>query len=66
MRLIIMVARYHIGESLLPSIRQFLQLIDAESMMEARGFTPKVRAVEISWILILMLRFLTSLVLRSS
>ncbi|KAI0684562.1 hypothetical protein BC835DRAFT_1409127 [Cytidiella melzeri] len=33
--------RYHVGESLLPSIRAFLQFIDAEDTICAHGFTPK-------------------------
>ncbi|KAI0338616.1 FAD/NAD-P-binding domain-containing protein [Trametopsis cervina] len=33
--------RYHIGESLLPSIRAFLQFIEAEDRIKAHGFTPK-------------------------
>ncbi|KAI0084352.1 FAD/NAD-binding domain-containing protein [Irpex rosettiformis] len=33
--------RYHIGESLLPSIRAFLQFIDAEETVGSHGFTPK-------------------------
>ncbi|TCD66634.1 hypothetical protein EIP91_001101 [Steccherinum ochraceum] len=33
--------RYHIGESLLPSVRQFLTLIDAEDLIASHGFTPK-------------------------
>ncbi|KAI0790174.1 hypothetical protein BC629DRAFT_1440019 [Irpex lacteus] len=33
--------RYHIGESLLPSIRAFLQFIDAEETIRAHGFTVK-------------------------
>ncbi|THH14914.1 hypothetical protein EW146_g5488 [Bondarzewia mesenterica] len=33
--------RYHIGESLLPSIHQFLSLINADEIMSLHGFTPK-------------------------
>ncbi|ETW79545.1 putative halogenase [Heterobasidion irregulare TC 32-1] len=33
--------RYHIGESLLPSIHQFLALIDANDLLSSHGFTPK-------------------------
>ncbi|KIJ58602.1 hypothetical protein HYDPIDRAFT_176510 [Hydnomerulius pinastri MD-312] len=33
--------RYHIGESLLPSVRHFLKLIDAECLVAAHGFTAK-------------------------
>ncbi|KAH7886566.1 putative halogenase [Phlebopus sp. FC_14] len=33
--------RYHIGESLLPSVRHFLKFIDAERLVVAHGFTPK-------------------------
>lgn len=35
--------RYHIGESLLPSIQPFLQFIDATDKVKARRFCPKVR-----------------------
>jgi len=34
--------RYHIGESMLPSMRHFLRYIDLEDQFEAHGFTPKV------------------------
>jgi hypothetical protein len=34
--------RYHIGESLLPSMREFLQFIDAYDKFEAHGFRHKV------------------------
>jgi 2-polyprenyl-6-methoxyphenol hydroxylase-like FAD-dependent oxidoreductase len=37
--------RYHIGESLLPSARQFLGLIDAAHLIEDHGFTFKPGAV---------------------
>ncbi|KAJ7592018.1 hypothetical protein C8J56DRAFT_1013503 [Mycena floridula] len=33
--------RYHIGESMLPSVRPFLRFIDAESKVAAHGFTVK-------------------------
>ncbi|KAH7904414.1 putative halogenase [Hygrophoropsis aurantiaca] len=33
--------RYHIGESLLPSVRPFLRFIDAEDMVLNHGFTAK-------------------------
>ncbi|KAH8101529.1 FAD/NAD-P-binding domain-containing protein [Cristinia sonorae] len=33
--------RYHIGESLVPSVKQFLTLIDAEEIVSAHGFTDK-------------------------
>lgn len=33
--------RYHIGESLLPSIRAFLNFIDAEDIVNSHGFTRK-------------------------
>lgn len=36
------ITRYHIGESLLPSIRTFLQFIDAEETIVSHGFTVKV------------------------
>jgi flavin-dependent dehydrogenase len=34
--------RYHVGESMLPSMRHFLRYIDLEDQFEAHGFTPKV------------------------
>lgn len=34
--------RYHIGESMLPSIRHFLQLIDLDLTFDAYGFQKKV------------------------
>jgi flavin-dependent dehydrogenase len=34
--------RYHIGESLLPSTRQFMSLIDAVHLIEDHGFAVKV------------------------
>ncbi|OBZ69446.1 Tryptophan 2-halogenase [Grifola frondosa] len=33
--------RYHIGESLLPSVRPFLKFIDAENLVATHGFTTK-------------------------
>ncbi|KZS94789.1 FAD/NAD(P)-binding domain-containing protein [Sistotremastrum niveocremeum HHB9708] len=33
--------RYHIGESMLPSLRTFLSFIDCDEKMGAHGFTPK-------------------------
>ncbi|KAF9032162.1 FAD/NAD(P)-binding domain-containing protein [Hymenopellis radicata] len=33
--------RYHIGESMLPSLRPFLRYIDADNKVAAHGFTPK-------------------------
>jgi hypothetical protein len=35
--------RYHIGESMLPSIRPFMRFIDAEEKVSSHGFTFKVR-----------------------
>lgn len=40
--------RYHIGESMLASIRHFLRFIDLEKTFDAYGFCKKVRQVE--WI----------------
>ena len=37
------VYRYHIGESMLPSCRQFLKLIDLDETVKNFGFCPKVR-----------------------
>jgi len=36
--------RYHIGESLLPSIRPLLQFVGAEKKIMEHGFAPKVGA----------------------
>lgn len=36
------LCRYHIGESLLPSARQYLAMIGAEEIIENYGFTSKV------------------------
>ncbi|KZT41684.1 FAD/NAD(P)-binding domain-containing protein [Sistotremastrum suecicum HHB10207 ss-3] len=33
--------RYHVGESMLPSLRTFLSFIDCDEKMGAHGFTPK-------------------------
>ncbi len=35
--------RYHIGESMLPSMRHFLKFIDAYDKWDAHGFNIKVR-----------------------
>lgn len=35
---------YHVGESMLPSMRHFLRYIDLEDQFESHGFTPKVCA----------------------
>lgn len=39
--------RYHIGESMLASIRHFLRFIDLEKTFDAYGFCKKVRHVEL-------------------
>jgi len=36
--------RYHIGESLLPSMRPLLQFVGAEKKVMEHGFSPKVGA----------------------
>ena len=38
--------RYHIGESMLASIRFFLEFVDLEKTFEAHGFEKKVRAAK--------------------
>ena len=38
------VNRYHVGESMLASLRPFLHFIDLDSTFKAHGFTKKVRA----------------------
>lgn len=35
--------RYHIGESMLPSMRYFLRFIDLETKFDNHGFTKKAR-----------------------
>jgi len=35
--------RYHIGESLIPSVRHFLRFVDAEQKLVEYGFKHKVR-----------------------
>lgn len=40
-----LIFRYHIGESLLPSVRQFLQFIDLEEEIESHGFCVKVSSL---------------------
>lgn len=40
--------RYHIGESLLPSVRGYLRFIGAEEKVAKYGFTRKVRSLEYS------------------
>ena len=34
--------RYHIGESLLPSVRTFLRFVDLEKTFDSHGFYKKV------------------------
>lgn len=34
--------RYHIGESLIPSVRHYLRFIGAEDKLANHGFVPKV------------------------
>ena len=34
--------RYHVGESMLPSIRHYLRFIDLESVFDEHGFNRKV------------------------
>jgi glutaredoxin-related protein len=42
LRLDLHVHRYHIGESMLPSMRHFLKFIDAYEKWDAHGFNIKV------------------------
>ena len=37
------ITRYHVGESMLPSLRPFLHFIDLDSTFQAHGFQKKVR-----------------------
>jgi len=37
--------RYHIGESLIPSVRHYLRFIDAEDKIASYGFAVKVRGI---------------------
>ena len=37
--------RYHVGESMLASLRPFLHFIDLDSTFKAHGFTKKVGAI---------------------
>ena len=37
--------RYHIGESLLPSVRHFLRFVDAEEKVMSYGFVRKVSPI---------------------
>lgn len=41
------MARYHIGESMLASIRHFLRFIDLDSEFDSYGFTKKVSTFEL-------------------
>jgi len=41
-RLYILLCRYHIGESLIPSVRHYLKFIDAEEIVANYGFKTKV------------------------
>ena len=41
------VTRYHIGESMLASIRHFLRFIDLDSVFDSYGFTKKVRSFDL-------------------
>lgn len=43
MRLLMHYFRYHVGESLIPSIRHYLRFIGAEEKMASHGFLRKVR-----------------------
>lgn len=36
------IFRYHVGESMLPSIRHFLRFIDLDSTFDSYGFVQKV------------------------
>lgn len=38
--------RYHIGESMLPSIRHFLRFIDLDSKFDSYGFVQKVSSIQ--------------------
>ena len=41
-------ARYHIGESMLASIRHFLRFIDLDAEFDSYGFTKKVSSFDLS------------------
>lgn len=40
--LIYLLSRYHVGESMLPSMRNYLRFIDLEEDFEKHGFLTKV------------------------
>lgn len=37
--------RYHVGESLVPSVRQFLSIVEADQIISSHGFIPKACSV---------------------
>jgi hypothetical protein len=39
--------RYHVGESLIPSVRRFLRFIDADDKVTQHGFVVKVSLLRI-------------------
>lgn len=39
----LLIDRYHVGESLIPSIRHYMRFIDAEEKIADHGFVRKVR-----------------------
>jgi flavin-dependent dehydrogenase len=41
--------RYHVGESMLPSLRHFLKFIDLDDTFVAHGFYKKVRVEDHVW-----------------
>lgn len=47
--LLIKDARYHVGESLLPSMKYFLDFIDLEKKFNDHGFLHKVGSSSLQW-----------------
>lgn len=42
--------RYHVGESLIPSVRHYMRFIEADHKLAGHGFVHKVRMATVTWL----------------
>lgn len=61
-----LLLRYHVGESLIPSVRHYMRYIDAEEKLVKHGFVHKVGDFRTRCSFLLLLTSLDSLAQRSS
>jgi 2-polyprenyl-6-methoxyphenol hydroxylase-like FAD-dependent oxidoreductase len=44
--------RYHVGESLIPSVRHYMRFIEADHKLAGHGFVHKVRMAAVTWLVL--------------